>query len=248
MIKATISSIDEEFRKSRVKGFVRTRKGKLERVKEFERKDGKRDLVESASKEIVKGMDNVMRIFKQSKGMCGPASIRIALSKFNKSFNEKEIAKFAKSTAAEGTTHDNLVSALKQAGVHALVYENLSPSYAISVLTNSVNMGDPVIVDWMKTKLGKGGDVKASEGMKPGEETAKTKKDIAKEGNEHYSVVSKVDDNYITLLDPLESKEEKLPIDYFIDRWSTISEEKKGWHSSEKIKRWFVVLSAGDLW
>jgi len=38
MIKAEISTIDEEFEKSRVKAHVRTRKGKLERVKEFERK------------------------------------------------------------------------------------------------------------------------------------------------------------------------------------------------------------------
>jgi len=38
MIKAEISTIDQEFEKSRVKAHVRTRKGKLERVKEFERK------------------------------------------------------------------------------------------------------------------------------------------------------------------------------------------------------------------
>jgi len=194
-----------------------------------------KDVAESESKEIVKGMNNVMKIFKQSEGMCGPASIRIALSKFNKSFSEKQIARLAKSTAEEGTTHDNVVGALKKSGVHALAYEKLSKGHAIEVLKNHVKNGDPVIVDWMKTKLGKGGDVKASEGMKPGEETAKTKKDITKEENEHYSVVSKVDDNYITLLDPLESKEEKLPIDYFIDRWST---------TSEKTERWMVVLSA----
>jgi len=36
-----VLSIDEEFQKSRVKGFVRTRKGHLERVGEFERKGGK---------------------------------------------------------------------------------------------------------------------------------------------------------------------------------------------------------------
>jgi hypothetical protein len=53
MIKAEINSIDEELlvNKSRVKGFLRTRKGKLERVKEFERKSGLRDHIrELASK------------------------------------------------------------------------------------------------------------------------------------------------------------------------------------------------------
>jgi len=36
-----VTTIGEEFEKSRVKSHVRTRKGKLERVKEFERKGGK---------------------------------------------------------------------------------------------------------------------------------------------------------------------------------------------------------------
>jgi len=38
MIKAEISTIDEEFEKSRVKAHIRTRRGKLERVREFSRK------------------------------------------------------------------------------------------------------------------------------------------------------------------------------------------------------------------
>jgi len=46
MIKAEISTIDEVLEKSRVKAHIRTRKGKLERVKEFSRKGeiGKKDI------------------------------------------------------------------------------------------------------------------------------------------------------------------------------------------------------------
>ena len=91
----------------------------------------------------------------------------------------------------------------------------------------------PIIVDWMKTKLMRGGDVVASEGMKPGVEEAKTKKDIAKEENEHYSVIHNIDKENIYLFDPLEKKEEKLPIKYFMDRWFTKSEKD--------TKRWFVI-------
>jgi len=40
MVKAEISTIEEEFEKSQVKAHIRTRKGKLERVKEFSRKGG----------------------------------------------------------------------------------------------------------------------------------------------------------------------------------------------------------------
>jgi hypothetical protein len=41
-MKAIIASIDEEFQKAQVKGFTRTKKGKLERVKSFERIGGAR--------------------------------------------------------------------------------------------------------------------------------------------------------------------------------------------------------------
>jgi predicted double-glycine peptidase len=54
------------------------------------------------------------------------------------------------------------------------------------------------------------------------------------ENSEHYSVVSRVDDVNVYLLDPLEDKEESLPVDYFLDRWKTIS---------EPASRWFLVLS-----
>jgi|GEM_PF-2288107 len=192
--------------------------------------------VKQESKKIVSHLSGTMKLFKQSEGMCGPASVRIALSKFGKSFSEEEIAKLAKTTAQEGTGHDNLVKALNKSGVHALQYQDLSESHALEVLREHTKKGDPVIIDWMKTKLLEGGDVKASEGMKPGEETGKTEKDIKQEENEHYSVVSKVDDKNVTLLDPLESKEEKLPIDYFMKRWTNVS---------EKADRWMVVLTSG---
>jgi len=38
-----ITTIDEEFKKSQVKGFVRTKKGKMERVSPFSRKGEKKD-------------------------------------------------------------------------------------------------------------------------------------------------------------------------------------------------------------
>ena len=185
------------------------------------------------SKQIVRGLNYSMRIFKQTQGMCGPASVRIALSAFGKKYSEKQIAKLAGSTAAEGTGHNQLVKAIKKSGIHTTTFQNLSKAHALEVLRLYSGRGNPIIIDWMKTKLQRGGDTKASEGMKPGKEEAKTKKDIRKEENEHFSVVQRVDDESIYLLDPLESKVEKLPIKYFMDRWMTVS---------EKVNRWFTVL------
>ena len=231
----------------KAKPYSRVRHGKLEHVRGYtgrarhsfiipeHRKESEHgeQRAKSESKEMVSRMDNVMKVFKQSEGMCGPASVRIALSAFGKKLTEEQVAKLAKSTAEEGTTHGNIVKALKKSGVHAIEYHNLSKGHAVEVLKNYTKSGKPVIVDWMKTKLGKGGDVKAAEGMKPGVEEAKGKKDIRKEENEHYSVVNRVSDKNVYLLDPLEAKEERLPIKYFTDRWLTVS---------ENVKRWFVVL------
>ena len=231
------------------KAYTRVRRGKLERIGEkgvvrnlFEigqprrqKEESEERKAKSESAQIVDRMTEVMKVFKQSEGMCGPASIRIALSAFGKSMTEEQVAKLAKSSAEEGTTHKNIVSALKKSGVHAIEYHDLSKAHALEVLKNYTKAGKPVIVDWMKTRLGKEGDVGASEGMKPGVEEAKTKKDIHKEENEHYSVVNRVNDKNVFLYDPLEPKEEKLPIKYFMDRWFTVS---------EKAKRWFVVLEA----
>lgn len=212
--------------------YTRIRRSRWEYVKGYEGRPSK-EKAKTESHEIVKGMDDMMKIFKQSKGMCGPASIRIALSAFGKSMTEEQVAKLAKSTASTGTSHDNLVNAVRQEGIHVITYHNLSKVHALNILKEYTAKGNPIIVDWMKTKLQRGGDVGASEGMKPGVEEAKTKKAIAKEENEHYSVVQKVSGTTIQLLDPLESKVEKLPIDYFMDRWFTMS---------EKTKRWMVVL------
>lgn len=50
MSKIYVTTIDEEFEKSRVKGFVRTRKGRMERVKEFERRGGGAGAVQKIGK------------------------------------------------------------------------------------------------------------------------------------------------------------------------------------------------------
>jgi hypothetical protein len=62
MQEVRVVTIDEEFEeleKSRVKAHVRTRKGKLERVKEFERRGGKKSKFDSLVSNIVKELESV---------------------------------------------------------------------------------------------------------------------------------------------------------------------------------------------
>ena len=64
--------------------------GKLEK-KEKKSPEDKKLQTKTESREIVNRMGGVMKIFKQSEGMCGPASIRIAVSAFGKSFTEEQV-------------------------------------------------------------------------------------------------------------------------------------------------------------
>jgi ABC-type bacteriocin/lantibiotic exporter with double-glycine peptidase domain len=215
--------------KAHVKSFIRTRKGKLERVSDYSRTGEKLEkTAKSQSKQIVDQMRETMTLFAQTESMCGPASMRIALSAFGKSFTEDELAKLAKSTIEFGTNHENLIYGLNETGVNTLVYEKLKGRHAVEVLRKHCENQDPVIVDWIKTKDG-------------GIEDAKTKADISKlkdlEEYEHFSVVSKVDDTSVYLLDPLEDEEEKLSINYFMDRWFT---------KSENTYRWMVILNSSS--
>lgn len=55
MKKVLVVTLDEEFEKARVKAHVRTRKGKLERVQEFQRKgEGKKLNKVEATKNVLK--------------------------------------------------------------------------------------------------------------------------------------------------------------------------------------------------
>lgn len=205
-----------------VKGFIRTRKGKMERVESHERKgERKSEEIHKRSKEIVNRMSDVMKLFKQKTlYTCGPASIRIALSRFGKSYSEKEIAKIANTTASEGTNSQDLIKAVKSYGINTVEYKNLDPEYALSVLKQYIDGKNPVIISWLKTKWKK--------------EEAKTQKEMQKNIGEyeHYSVISGITDTHIYLFDPLEEKELKVSRKYFMDRW---------WDSDDK--RWFLVLT-----
>ena len=62
--------------------------------------------------------------FEQSDGLCGPASLRILLSHFNKNFSEEDLAKLSEATPKYGTEHDGLIKAAKALGGHVFAKEN----------------------------------------------------------------------------------------------------------------------------
>ncbi len=59
--------------------------------------------------------DNVfVKHFVQSVSMCGPASLKILLSNFGKTYTEEELAKLAQATINEGTEHEGMISTVKE--------------------------------------------------------------------------------------------------------------------------------------
>jgi hypothetical protein len=219
-----------------VKGFHRTRKGKIENVHQFERKGDKHSIVKSQARAIVDKIDNTMKLFRQTEGMCGPTSIKIAISEFGKSYSVKELARIAHSTAADGTDNEHLIKAIRSIGINVVEYQDLNKGHAIEVVKQYCDAKKPVIVSWLKTKVSGVEDAPTDKEIKllrVGKRlyAHNVNEELEATEYEHYSVVKAVDDEFVYMLDPMEKVEQKLPIKYFLDRWS-----------DSVYKRWFIAL------
>lgn len=58
--------------------------------------------------------------YLQSAGLCGPASLKILLSSFGKSFSEAELAQLAQATIDQGAEHEGMIAAIK--AINGYVY------------------------------------------------------------------------------------------------------------------------------
>lgn len=86
-----------------------------------------------------------VRHYPQSTAMCGPASLRIALSAFGKAKSEEELAALAQASVEHGTEHAGLVAAARSVG--ATVMEKEGGTLAdIEELVR--HRRTPVIVGW----------------------------------------------------------------------------------------------------
>ena len=89
--------------------------------------------------------------FDQTKGYCGPASLKMVLRFFGDERTEKEIAKIAGSTRQDGTPGENLIVAARALGYDAVMKDEAT----IEDLVKCVNEDElPVIVNWFSTDDG----------------------------------------------------------------------------------------------
>lgn len=82
--------------------------------------------------------------FRQSPGLCGPASLKILLTYFDKHFGEDELAKLCKTTPDIGTTHAQMISGAEAVGAKV---ESKNEA-ALDDLRRYVEDDVPVIVGW----------------------------------------------------------------------------------------------------
>lgn len=91
--------------------------------------------------------------FLQSPGLCGPASLKILLDYYGKTFTEGELAELCNATAERGTDHADMVAAVAAIGGEPV--EKIGAS--VDDIRGYVEKEIPVIVGWY-SEYGEPGD------------------------------------------------------------------------------------------
>ncbi len=89
--------------------------------------------------------------FKQSWGLCGPASLKMVLDFYDVIKTEKELAELTHCTSDTGTTSEMLVEAAKSLGLSAVQKDSTELEELRSLV---VDQETPVIVAWFSVDDG----------------------------------------------------------------------------------------------
>ena len=83
--------------------------------------------------------------FRQSAGLCGPASLKILLSHFGKTYSEQQLKDLSNATCDAGTEHEGMIQATKAIGAYAFTKDNGT----IEELEYFIDKEElPVIIGW----------------------------------------------------------------------------------------------------
>lgn len=91
-----------------------------------------------------------LKLFKQSKGYCGPASLKMVLSKFGINKSEKYLAKLTKTSRTKGCYEKNIVKVSEKFGLKGYVKQNSS----IKEIKQLAKKKILVIVNWFSPEEG----------------------------------------------------------------------------------------------
>ncbi len=85
-----------------------------------------------------------LKIFEQTKGMCGPASLRMVFDYYGLKLSEKELAQKSGASVSKGASPDDLIKAVKSSDWHGFFKEG----GRLKELEYFVSRNMPVVVDW----------------------------------------------------------------------------------------------------
>jgi len=91
-----------------------------------------------------------IKLCKQSRGYCGPASLKMVLSAYGINKSESYLAKLTKASRVKGCSEENIVKSGKRYGLKGYVKQHSS----INELKKLIKRGIPVIVDWLSPEEG----------------------------------------------------------------------------------------------
>lgn len=91
-----------------------------------------------------------LRPFRQTPGLCGPASLKMVMEHYGVSVPEKEIARISGASHKTGVSQEGLIKAAKHFGFDVFSKEKSS----FNDLRHFINKGVPVIVDWFSEDEG----------------------------------------------------------------------------------------------
>lgn len=117
-------------------------------------------------------MKPLKKYIRETKGLCGPASLKILLAHYGKDVAEQELKNLSNANPETGTDHDGLMKAAKALGFKPTEKDNAT----LENLRQYVDNGVPVIVGWWSGEMDEAGD--------------------------HYSVVYEVTDQTVSMVDP----------------------------------------------
>ncbi len=86
----------------------------------------------------------LLKPFKQSKGYCGPASLKMVIFAYNINKSENYLAKLTNTSRKKGCKEENIIKAAKFLGFKGFVKEKSS----IKEIRKLVSKDIPVIVNW----------------------------------------------------------------------------------------------------
>ena len=85
-----------------------------------------------------------LKPFRETPGLCGPASLKMILDYYRVSVSEQDLAKAAGATKEKGTSVQGLIKAAKRFGFKVFLKENST----LNDLKYFIKRNIPVIVDW----------------------------------------------------------------------------------------------------